>query len=340
VIAGLEQLEDRLSDPGPAAIDALARLDGDVLILGVAGKMGPSLARMVVRASQEAGVSRRVIGVSRFSNPEPRRQLQEWGVETVAGDLFDDRFIRVLPACPHVVYMVGRKFGTSGGEPITWATNTYLPSCVCRRFSDSRIAAFSTGNVYRPMPVEGSRGSGESDALAPVGEYAMSCLGRERLFEYFSRTQGTRLTILRLNYATEMRYGVLVDIAQKVWHSEEVPLLVGYVNVIWQADANTMALAALADAASPPFVVNITGPELISCRRVAERFGALMRKPVRFSGTEGSVALHSDARLAHERFGVPRVGLDELIGWTADWVMRNGPTLNKPTHYEVLDGQF
>jgi nucleoside-diphosphate-sugar epimerase len=223
---------------------------------------------------------------------------------------------------------------------MTWASNTYLPALVCRRFERSRIVAFSTGNVYPQMPVEQGRGSVETDGPEPLGEYAMSCLGRERMFEYFSDKSGTRVALVRLNYAAELRYGVLVDLAQQVHHEQEISLAVGYANVIWQGDANAFALCMLADASSPPLVLNVTGPEQIRCRRVCEQFGQLMGKPVRFSGPEGPTALLSDARRAFGRYGMPRVGVDDMVAWTADWIVRGGPTYGKPTHFEVVDGKF
>jgi len=335
----LEKLEDNLSTPTEAVVRALAGLDGDLLVLGAGGKMGPSLSHMAARAIQLAGGKQRVLAVSRFSEPQVAKQLESWGVEVIAGDLFEPAFIESLPKVPHVVYMAGRKFGTDGAEALTWATNAYLPSLVCQHFRQSRIALFSTGNVYAAMPIDGP-GSLETDKPSPQGEYGMSCLGRERMFEYFSRKFQIPMSVIRLNYATELRYGVLVDLAQKVFCEAEISLTVGYFNVIWQTDANAMALCSLQNVQSPPWVLNTTGPELIRCRHVIERFGELMGKSVRTVGTESPVALHSCSERALELYGKPQVQLDEMIERTADWVMRGGASHGKSTHFEVADGKY
>ena len=301
--------------------------------------MGPTLARMAKRASVLAGVNRRVFGVSRFSSRDLPRQLQSWGIESVEADLLDPPSLASLPDAPNVVYMAGVKFGTTGQESLTWAMNAYLPALVCQRYSESRIAAFSTGNVYGLSPVGGG-GSRETDPLNPVGEYAMSCVGRERMFEHFSRTFHLPVTLLRLNYATELRYGVLVDIAQGVHAGRAISLGMGYLNAIWQGDACAMSLQALAHTASPPFVINIAGPELLSVRTVAEAFGARFKKAVMFEGQEADDALLSDGRRSHELFGLPQVTADRLIGWIADWITRGGETWGKSTHFEDRAGRF
>jgi nucleoside-diphosphate-sugar epimerase len=339
-ITTVEGLEDRLSRPTDAALEALTRIDGDIILLGVGGKMGPSLARMAQRASQQVDGHRRIVGVSRFSDPAVREKLEAWGIETISGDLLDPGFVASLPDMPNVIYMAGRKFGTAGAEAFTWATNAYLPGLICRRFASSRIAAFSTGNVYPLVPVDQGHGSVETDPLGPVGEYAMSCLGRERMFQYASGQLGTRVAIIRLNYAIDLRYGVLVDLAQKVFNGQPVALETGYANVIWQGDANAYTLCALADASAPPLTLNVTGPERISCREVCQRFGELFDRPVQLTGREGPTALLSDARLALNRYGLPSVTLDEMIEWVADWIARGGSTYDKPTHFEVADGTF
>lgn len=339
VIADVEQLEVLLSEPTPGAIDTLRRLDGDLVLLGVGGKMGPTLARMARRASDLAGVKRRVIGVSRFSSPEEERKLQAHSVETIRCDLLDEDAVARLPDAPNVVFMTGMKFGSTGQEAMTWAMNAHLPSIVCKKWRRSRIVAFSTGNVYGLVPVS-SGGSREGDALNPIGEYAMSCLGRERMFEHFSRTLGIPMALVRLNYACELRYGVLVDLAQKVWRNEPIDLGMGHFNVIWQGDANAMSLQAFELLASPAAVVNLAGPELLSVRAVATDLGKRMFKTPRFAGTESDTALLSDAQPVLKRFGPPRVSADQLLTWVADWVMRGGPTLGKPTHFESRDGRF
>jgi nucleoside-diphosphate-sugar epimerase len=338
-IRDLEELDELLSEPTDATIRALAAVDGDLIILGVGGKMGPTLARMAKRASEAAGVRRRVIGVSRFSSDRCESQLQLCGVETIRCDLLDRKALAELPEAANVVYMAGMKFGATGQESLTWAMNSFLPGLVSERYRHSRIAAFSTGNVYGLCPVS-QRGSRESDSLNPVGEYAMSCLGRERIFEHFSRTDKTRLSILRLNYACEMRYGVLLDIAKRVHAGQGVPLSMGYLNAIWQGDANAMSLQALGHASTPPFVINIAGPEVLSVRSVSEEFGALFGKPVRFEGVESNDALLSDATKSFELLGHPRVSSAQLMAWIADWIVRGEKTSEKPTHFEERAGRF
>jgi nucleoside-diphosphate-sugar epimerase len=335
----IEELDEFLSEPTQAVVRTLGALDGDIVILGVGGKMGPSLARMAKRASEIAEVPRRVIGVSRFSSPKLESQLHTWGVETVRCDLLDCKSLSALPDAPNVVFMAGMKFGTTGQESMTWAMNSFLPGLVSERYRLSRIAAFSTGNVYGLSPVS-LGGSSEQDVPNPLGEYAMSCLGRERIFEHFSRTNQTKMSILRLNYATELRYGVLMDIAQRVYSGQSVPLSMGYLNAIWQGDASVMSLQALARASVPPLVINIAGPELLSVRRVAEQFGEHLRKSVCFEGQESGDALLSNAKKSYELFGHPRVRAEQVISWIADWVSRGGETLAKPTHFEERTGRF
>jgi nucleoside-diphosphate-sugar epimerase len=338
-IADIDQLDDLLSEPTALAVETLGRLDGDLLLLGVGGKMGPTLARMARRASDAAGVRRRVIGAARFSNPDHETWLRRHGVEAVRCDLLDPAQVERLPDAANVVFMAGMKFGSTGQEALTWAMNCHLPALVAQRFRRSRLVAFSTGNVYGLTPVA-LGGSVESDALRPVGEYAMSCVGRERMFEHFSRTLGTPTAILRLNYATELRYGVLVDVARRVWAGEPVPLAMGHLNALWQGDANAMALCAFAQVSSPPFVVNLAGPETLSVRRVAEEFGRLLGKAVTFVGTEAPDALLSNGQLGHQLFGYPRVGARQVMGWIAEWVKRGGPMWDKPTHFESREGKF
>src|SRR5204863_8441219 len=332
-VRDIEELDELLSEPTDAVIGTLAALDDDIVILGVGGKMGPTLARMAKRASEIAGVSRRVIGVSRFSSSELESQLQMWGVETLRCDLLEPKSLSALPDAANIIYMAGMKFGTTGQESRTWAMNSFLPGLVSERYRKSRIAAFSTGNVYGLSPVSGG-GSREDDTLNPAGEYAMSCLGRERIFEHFSRTNHTRMSILRLNYATELRYGVLVDIAQRVFAGQPVSLSMGYLNAIWQGDANAMSLQSLAFASSPPFVINIAGAELLSVREMAQEFAARFQKPVQFEGVEAPDAPLSNSQKSRQHFGPPRVSLNKMLDWIADWTIRAGETLAKPTHFE------
>jgi nucleoside-diphosphate-sugar epimerase len=338
-IRDVSHLEDLLSEPSAAAIDAMRRVEGDVIILGVAGKMGPTLARMARRALDAAGASSRVIGVSRFSDPDKQRELERHGIETVRCDLLDADSLGRLPDAPNIIFMAGRKFGSTGDESHTWAMNTGVPTLVCQRYRSSRIVAFSTGNVYGLTPT-GRGGSREEDPPSPVGEYAMSCLGRERLLEYFSRAHGLPVVILRLNYATEMRYGLLIDLAGRVCRREPIDVTMGYFNVIWQADANAMALAALPHSSSPPLVLNVAGPEELSVRATCSELGRLMEVEVSFTGKEAGDALLSSGARAQALFGAPRVDAAQLLAWTADWTMRGGASLGKPTHFESRTGRF
>lgn len=334
-----EQLEEMLSRPPAYVLDTVRGLDSDLLILGVGGKMGPTLARMAARALADVNSPHRVIAVARFSQPGLREKLASWGIETIACDLLDRQAVAALPESRHVIFMAGQKFGTAGQQARTWAMNSYMPALAAERFGQARVVVFSTGNVYPLTPVA-QGGAVESDAPQPVGEYAMSCLGRERIFEHFSRSQGVRCAIMRLNYAVEMRYGVVLDVAQKVYAGQAVDLNMGFVNVIWQGDANAQAIGLLDHCAAPPFVLNVTGPETLSVRALAERFGVLFGRAPVFVGAEAPTALLSNAAKAQDLFGPPRVSVDQVVEWTAQWVMQSGATLNKPTHFEVRDGNF
>lgn len=338
-IASVAQLEELLTRPTPAALAALQTLDSDLVILGVSGKMGPTLAQMARRSLTQLGLPYQVYGVARFSQPGVQAALQAAGVETISCDLLDRNALAALPASQNVIFMAGQKFGTTGNQHMTWAINSYLPALVGERYHTARIVAFSTGNVYPLTPVvEG--GSREEDEVHPVGEYANSCLSRERIFEYFSRTQGLRCAIMRLNYAIDLRYGVLVDVAHKVLHGTPVDLTMGAANVIWQGDANGQALAMLPLCSAPPTILNVTGPETVSIRRVAEQFGTIFGVAPRFTGSESPTALLSNAGKAQAHFGYPTVPLTTLIGWIAAWVQEGKPLLNKPTHFETRDGRF
>lgn len=333
------ELEERLSRPSAADVAFFRELEGDLLILGVAGKMGPSLARRARRAAEQAGVRKRIVGVARFSNPAVREELEADGIETIAADLLDEEQLRGLPDMPNVIYMAARKFGTTGNEYLTWALNTYLPGRVAERFRHSRIVAFSSGNVYPLVPVTHG-GPTETTPPDPVGEYAQSVLGRERMFEYFSVRYGTPVVLLRLNYAIDLRYGVLLDIGLKVYQRRPVNLAMGMVNVIWQGDANSVALRAFRLCQSPPAVLNVTGPETLSVRSLARKFGERFQVEPIFEGAEAPTALLSDASRCHRLFGYPEVSLEQMIDWVADWIRSGGVMWNKPTHFEVRDGKF
>ncbi|MGP0583498.1 NAD-dependent epimerase/dehydratase family protein [Paenibacillus timonensis] len=333
------ELEQRLSEPSDRLIQDLVQLEGDVLILGVGGKMGPSLAKLLTRGLASAGKNAKVTGVSRFSSGSLREELEDSGIRTLSADLLDEAALSRLPEARNVIYMAGHKFGTAGREYYTWAMNAYLPGRVAEKFKASRIVAFSSGNIY-PLTAVTQGGASEETAPAPIGEYAQSCLGRERVFEYFSRKNSTPLVNFRLNYAIDLRYGILLEVAKAVKEQEPIDLNMGLVNVIWQGDANEMAIRSLQYCDSPPKTLNVTGPETVSIRWLAERFGeAFGIQPV-FTGEEQATALLSNASASHALLGYPRVSLREMIRWTADWVEAGGETLGKPTHFQERGGVF
>jgi nucleoside-diphosphate-sugar epimerase len=337
------QLEELLSRPNSPCHSTLTACGGDILILGAGGKMGPTLSRMAHRAvdgaADGAAAARRVIAVSRFSDAAVRANLVAQGVEVLSGDLLDRRFLQTLPAVSNVIYLAGTKFGATGNEAATWAANTYLPGMIAEHFPTSRIVALSTGNVYGLTRVE-TGGSRETDELHPVGEYAMSCLGRERMLEHFSRAQNTPISIIRLNYANELRYGVLVDIARQVQQQQPIDLTMGFVNVIWQGDANAAVVSALAHATSPPTVLNVTGPEVLRVRDVAEQFAEWFGISVRFVGVEPVTALLSNSARATQMLGPPIVSARQMMQWIVDWCRRGGQWWGKPTHFSNRDGKF
>lgn len=335
----VEDLEDRLSTPRSELVEDLRHVDGDIMVLGASGKLGPSLVRLAVRAVEQAGTGARVLAVSRFGAPGSAEAMRATGAEVIAADIADDRALDALPDARNVVFLVGAKFGSDGNEAGTWETNAYLPGRVARRFAASRISALSTGNVYPLVPVSGG-GAIEETAPDPVGEYAMSCLGRERVLQAVSQQHGTPMSIIRLNYAVEMRYGVLVDIGRAVQSGQPVDVTMGHVNVVWQGYANTVILRLLRHAATPPFVLNIAGPETVSVRHVAETFGRLFGREARVVGEEASTALLSNAQRCHALFGYPDLPLGTLVDDTARWLAAGLPLLDKPTHFQRRDGVF
>ncbi len=332
----LDELEEELSRPTEADCELMRRLAGDILVLGAGGKMGPSLARRARRAADRAGSPRRVMAASRFADPESKRLLEQWGVEAIACDLLDRAQLHRLPDCPNVLFLAGRKFGSTENQPLTWATNVLLPALAAERFRGARMVALSSGNVY-PLVTAAAN---EQTPPAPVGEYAQSVLGRERVFEYFSAGDGTPVALIRLNYAIDLRYGVLLDIGRRVFARQAVPLAMGAVNVIWQGDANSICLRALALAASPPLVLNVTGAEVLRVRSIAERFGEIFGTEPQFTGCEAPTALLSDASLCCRLLGPPPTSPLRMIEMTAAWIRAGGATLGKPTHFEVRDGAF
>jgi len=338
-IHSVPELEEFLSRPSEADISAIARLDGDLLILGAGGKMGPSLARRARRAADKAGVRKNIIAVARFSENQLRAGLTSEGIETLAVDLLQPGALSRLPDTPNVVFMAARKFGTTGSEDLTWAMNTFLPGLVAERYRASRIVAFSTGNVY-PLRDAMLGGAIESTPVAPQSEYAQSALGRERMFEYGSRQWSTAVTILRLNYAIDLRYGVLLDIGTAVFERRPVDLRMAFVNIIWQGDANSVCLQSFAHCQAPPLILNLTGPETLRVKFLAEQFGHRFNVQPTFVSDEMPTALLSNAAKAHQMFGYPSVTTTQMIDWTAAWISSGGPRLNKPTHFEVRDGKF
>lgn len=328
-------LEEALSRPSQALVETLATVPGDIMVLGVGGKMGPTLARMARRAAP----GKRVIGVARFSEAGLRERLQGQGIECIEADLLSREAIAALPEVANIIFMAGRKFGSTGSEWLTWAMNAHVPALVAERFRRSRIVAFSTACVY---PFVGTDTDGATEAVpptAPSGEYANSCVARERMFEHFSHQHQTPGRLIRLSYAIDMRYGVLHDVAQKVLHRETIDLAMGHANVIWQGEANDWTLRALAHCDTPTSPLNLSGPR-ISIRAVAHALGQRLGIAPVLAGQEAPTAWLIDSSQAFKLFGPPQVSLDTMLDWTADWVRRGGASLGKPTHYEARDGRY
>jgi len=338
-IADKALLEDLLSTPTAEAVKMFSDLEGDIMFLGIGGKIGPTLAKMAKRACEKAGVEKRIYGVSLFESDEQQRQIKDIGIETIHGDLLDKDFIKGLPKAKNVFFLAGMKFGSEENISLTWAVNTYMPALVADHFKGSNIVAFSTGCVYPLVPVE-SGGSLETDPPVPVGEYAQSCLGRERMFEYGSKQHQTKVCLIRLNYSVELRYGVLVDIAMKVKKQEAIDLSMGYFNVIWQGDVNDVVLRSLNICESPAKILNITGEDTLSVHEVALEFGKLFNVTPDFVNEETLTALLNNAEQAFQLFGRPKISSTQIIKWIADWIGEERETLGKPTHYEVRDGKY
>lgn len=328
-------LEDVLSEPSEATGRALGRIDGDIAVLGAGGKMGPTLAIMLRKAAGD----RKIYAVSRFGDDDARNTMEKAGVRTIAADLLDESTYAHLPNVANVFYLAGMKFGSAGNQPLTWAMNSFMPGLVARHYRDARIVAFSTGNVYPLVDADG-RGANEQTATEPIGEYAQSCLGRERMFEYFSQVNGTPAAIIRLNYANEPRYGIIVDLTLKILNDEPVNLTMGAVNLIWQRDANDYIIRSMTLAASPPAVLNVTGPDVVPVRRLTEMIAKELGKQPQFVSRPAGAALLSDASRCMGLFGRPRMPLEQMVSMIVRWVAAGGKILNKPTKYEVRDGKF
>jgi dTDP-4-dehydrorhamnose reductase len=339
VIQTEAQLEEFLTTPGATLVDFIKTVPGPLLVLGAGGKMGPTLAVLARRAAEIAGHKLNVIAVSRFTDAQSREWLEARGVQTRSCDLLNARAVGDLPDSPSILYLVGLKFGTAQNPGATWAMNTIVPARVTERFRDARIVALSTGNVY-PFSELSRGGSLENDPLTPLGEYGNAAIGRERIFEFYSRSQEISVAQLRLFYAVELRYGVLVDIAQKVYAGEAIDLANGYFNCIWQGDANEMVVRSLALCATPPAVYNLCRPEVFSVRDAANRLGALLNKTPHFHGKEAATALLGNAKPICARLGEPAMKLDQMLQWIAHWVAQGGRNLNRPTHFEVRDGKY
>jgi len=334
-IDNTKQLEELLSRPSEKLIDFMRNLDGDILILGAGGKIGPTLTTRAKRAIDQAGVKKQIIAVDLFDLPK----LKDSGVKTIKCDLLDPDDVKKLPKIDNVIYMAGRKFGSTGSEWLTWAANVTIPYLVAGNFLDSRIVVFSTGCVYPIVHVD-TGGSVETDRPEPIGEYSISCLGRERMFDYFSHEKGEKIVHIRLNYALETRYGVLVDIAAKVFNNQPVDVTTGYFNGIWQGDAADRIIRCLPLASSPPEILNLTGPETASVREVAHKFGQLMDKEVTIAGKENGLGYLANIKKASLIFDDPSVTMDKIIEWVAHWVQKGGESLDKPTHFETQDGKY
>ncbi|MHA4809749.1 NAD-dependent epimerase/dehydratase family protein [Flavitalea flava] len=329
----------QLLAPSDALLHDMTNTEGDIIILGAGGKMGPSLARLARQAIDQSGIKKKVIAVSRFSEPGLVMDLEESGIQTISADLLDDRQLQSLPDVKNVLYLAGTKFGTTGKESFTWAMNAYLPGRVADKYRDSNIVVFSTGNVYPFTPVVAG-GASEASPPEPLGEYAQSCLGRERIFQYQSSRYDTPLLIYRLNYANDLSYGVLLEIAKSVNAGKPIDLKMGNVNVIWQGDANEIALRSLLHCSVPPKILNVTGPEILSVRWIAEQFGMLFGKNPVFVQEEQATALLSNASECTRLFGYPRVPPKKIIELLAEWLEAGGKTINKETHFQERTGKY
>jgi len=335
----IESAYKKLLQPSDNLIADIVNIEGDILILGAGGKMGPALAKLAKQAIDKAGVIKRIIGISRFSEPGLQEELDMEGIETIKADLLQDDQLQALPDAKNVLYLAGTKFGTTGKESFTWAMNTYLPGRVAEKFRNSRIVVFSTGNVYHLTPV--AYGGATEDRLPePVGEYAQSCLGRERIFQYFASKNNTPILIYRLNYANDVTYGVLLEIAKSVKENKPIDLAMGTANMIWQSDANEIAIRALNHCSVPAKILNVTGPEIVSVRWLAEQFGKMFGQTPAFINEEQPTALLSNAAESFRLFGYPKTPLKQIMELLVEWINQGGKTINKETHFQERTGKY
>ena len=328
-------LENWLSEPTEATKKELAGLEGDIVVLGAGGKMGPTLAMMLKKASG----GKNIYAVSRFSDTSVKTRMDDAGIRTIEADLLDESQYYKLPKVENVFYLVGRKFGATGNQALTWALNSFVPTLIAQHYRDARMVVFSTGNVYPFVDID-SGGASEETAPAPVGEYAQSCLGRERVFQYFSQLYNTPITIIRLNYSNEPRYGIIVDLTLKILNDEPIDLTMGAVNLIWQRDANDYIIRSVSLAQSPPAILNVTGPDNVPIRKLAEQIGKELNREPKFVSREARTALLSDASYCFSMFGYPKTTLDEMVSAIVNWVASGKKVLNKPTKYDIRDGKF
>jgi len=335
----IESVYKKLLEPSADLIEDIAMIDGDIIVLGIGGKMGPGLARVAKQAIDKAGINKKIIGVARFSEPGLQEQLNSEGIETISADLLNEDDLQALPQEKNVLYLAGTKFGTTGKESLTWAMNSYLPGRVAQKFKNSRIVVFSTGNVYPLVPVV-SGGATEDLPPEPIGEYAQSCLGRERIFQYFSLKNNTPVLIYRLNYANDVTYGVLHEIAKSVKENQPVDLSMGTASVIWQGDANEIAIRCLKHCSAPAKILNVTGPETVSLRWLAEQFGKMLGVTPEFINEERSTSFLSNAAESFRLFGYPKVTLKQMMEVILEWLNEGGKTLNKPTHFSERKGKY
>ncbi len=335
-----QEIEQKLVTPSQALINDVTKIDGDIIILGISGKVGYNLAALLMNALKANNIEKKVYGVARFSEGlEGRKKFEDLGIETLVADFLNEEDIQKLPKVKNVIFMVGYKFGSTGNEAFTWAMNSYVPGRIADYYKDSKIVAFSTGCVYELIDL---KEGGPDELVVPVavGEYAQSCLGRERIFEYFAKKNNTETVIFRLNYAIDVKYGVILELAKSIYNGEPIDVTMGHVNVIWQPDVSEQAIRSLLHTTVPANILNITGPETLSVRWIAEKIAEVMGKPVTFTGTEAQTALLSNASKSHELFGYPQTSIREMISIVSEWIMQGGDMLDKPTHFQEREGKY